>query len=59
MYKPIPGEWRRVPLSSLGQRVRRRNSIGNTNVLTISAVHGLVNQKEFFNKIVASENLSN
>ncbi|MEA1080864.1 restriction endonuclease subunit S [Marinobacter qingdaonensis] len=59
MFKTIPGEWRRVPLSALGQRVRRRNTIGNTNVLTISAVHGLVNQREFFNKIVASENLSN
>jgi len=59
MFETIPAAWRRVPLSSLGQRVRRRNTTGNTNVLTISAVHGLVNQKEFFNKIVASENLSN
>ncbi|MGC8121364.1 restriction endonuclease subunit S [Marinobacter sp. VGCF2001] len=59
MFETLPAAWRRVPLSSLGQRVRRRNTTGNTNVLTISAVHGLVNQKEFFNKIVASENLSN
>jgi len=55
----IPEGWRRVPLSSISNRVARRNSIGNTNVLTISAKHGLVNQKEFFNKYVSSENVSN
>ena len=59
MFKSIPVGWSRVPLSSLGERVRRRNTTDNTNVLTISAVHGLVNQKTFFKKIVASANLSN
>lgn len=59
MFKSIPLDWKRVPLASLGKRVSRRNTIANTNVLTISAVHGLVNQKTFFKKIVASANLSN
>ncbi|WP_421705847.1 restriction endonuclease subunit S [Alloalcanivorax xenomutans] len=59
MFSSIPKDWKRVPLSSVSERMKRRNSAGNTNVLTISAVHGLVNQKDFFNKIVASDNLSN
>ena len=49
-----------VPLSSISQRVTERNtSLESDNVLTISAREGLVSQLEFFNKSVASENLSN
>ena len=49
-----------VPLSSISQRVTERNtSLESDNVLTISAKEGLVSQLEFFNKSVASENLSN
>lgn len=33
--------------------------MGNANVLTISAQHGLINQAEFFNKAVASDDKSN
>lgn len=59
MNERIPLSWKRLPLSALSQRIRRRNTIGNKNVLTISAIHGLVNQRSFFNKIVASKDLSN
>ena len=49
-----------VPLSSISERVSERNSaLESDNVLTISAQEGLVSQLEFFNKSVASENLSN
>ena len=49
-----------VPLSSISERVSERNSaLESDNVLTISAREGLVSQLEFFNKSVASENLSN
>ena len=49
-----------VPLSSISQRVSERNSaLESDNVLTISAREGLISQLEFFNKTVASENLSN
>ena len=51
-------EWRNVPFSRMFSRVTRRNAEQNTNVLTASANYGLVNQQGFFNKIVASSNLS-
>jgi type I restriction enzyme S subunit len=47
-------EWRRVSLHSVFERVRRKNSEGNRNVLTISGKNGLVSQREYFSKIVAS-----
>jgi type I restriction enzyme S subunit len=36
----------------------RKNKDGNSNVLTISGEHGLVSQLAYFNKNVASDNLS-
>ena len=48
------------PLSMISERVATRNddSLCN-NVLTISAREGLISQLDFFNKSVASQNLSN
>ena len=43
-------------LSDKFQRVTDKNSIGNTNVLTNSAQHGLINQFEYYNHQYASEN---
>ncbi len=40
------------------ERVIRKNSVGETNVLTISGEHGLISQRDYFNKSVASENLA-
>lgn len=40
------------------ERVTRRNSALNDNVLTISAQGGLVSQKEYFNRSVAGADLS-
>ena len=54
----IPSDWKSVKFDFLFDRLMRKNSIGNKNVLTISARHGLINQEEFFNKSVASEDLS-
>lgn len=48
-----------VPLSSICTRIKARNSELNNNVLSISARDGLISQLDFFNKYVASENLSN
>ena len=38
--------------------IRRKNITGNTNVLTISAQHGLINQFEYYNNQYASEDTS-
>ena len=49
-----------VPLSAISRRITERNTHRESNnVLTISAQEGLVSQLEYFNKSVASENLSN
>ena len=50
--------WKLIKLSDICQRVQTKN-IGSQcrQVLTIAAQHGLVNQEDFFNKTVASENL--
>lgn len=40
------------------QRVTRKNTAGNTNVLTISAQYGLINQFEYYNNQYASEDTS-
>ena len=53
------GEWKANRLRNITARHTKRNTIGNTNVLTISAQYGLINQAEFFNKAVASDDKSN
>ena len=40
------------------ERITKKNSINNQNVLTISAQHGLVSQLEYFNKKVSSKNVT-
>ena len=40
-------------------RITDRNKENNQNVLTISAQYGLVSQYDYFNKNVASEDVSN
>ena len=53
------GEWKTVRLGQVSKRIRERNHIGSTNVMTISAQFGLINQEEFFNKAIASDDKSN
>ena len=52
-------DWTQCTLSEIATRVTRKNKEGNQNPLTISAQMGLVNQQKYFNKQVASKNLSN
>lgn len=54
----LPKEWDIVFFDKLFKRVTRKNTVNNTNVLTISAQHGLINQEEYFNKSVSSKDLS-
>ena len=53
------GEWQNCRLHQIVKHIRRKNTVGNENVLTISAQYGLINQSEFFNKEIASEDKSN
>ncbi|WP_433015883.1 restriction endonuclease subunit S [Kribbella sp. CA-294648] len=53
----IPG-WRRYELGQVARRITRKNRVGNNNILTISAKHGLVSQEEYFRRRVASSDAS-
>ncbi len=53
--KGFGGEWKENKLSDLFDRVTRKNTEGNTTVVTISAQRGFVRQTDFFNKNIASE----
>lgn len=55
----IPEDWDIFKISSIFDRVNRRNCEKNNNILTISANYGFVNQEKYFNKIVASSDTSN
>ncbi|NET34615.1 MAG: restriction endonuclease subunit S [Cyanothece sp. SIO1E1] len=51
-------DWEIVKLQEVAERITRKNKENNTNVLTISAQDGLINQQEFFNKSVSARNVS-
>lgn len=51
------GEWQQLKFTQIFERVTDKNRSGNNNVLTISGKRGLVNQRKYFNKRVASANL--
>lgn len=55
----IPNDWNICRLKNKFSRLKTKNTEGNTNVLTISAQYGLINQEEFFKKEIASEDKSN
>jgi type I restriction enzyme S subunit len=60
--KRLPGfseDWVSFCLKRVAERITRKNAIANNNVLTISAQYGLINQFEFFDKEIASEDKSN
>lgn len=58
--KRLPGfnkKWEKIKLGDICERVTRKNTEDNKNVMTISAQRGFVVQTDFFNKSVASETL--
>ncbi len=57
-FKGFGGKWKSHRLGDLFERVTRKNTVGEEHVLTISAQHGLIDQREIFNKSVAGANLA-
>lgn len=55
----VPSEWRETKFEKMFSRVTRKNKENNDNVLTISAQYGLISQRDFFNKDIASEDKTN
>ena len=58
-FPEFEGEWEKKKLREIVERVTRKNrNLETTLPLTISAQYGLINQGSFFNKTIASANLS-
>jgi len=55
--KRVPLGWQEVKIREILERVTRKNRAGVTRVLTASGEHGLVDQRDFFNRSVAGESL--
>ena len=59
-FPEFQGEWARMRLDTFTERVMRKNKNNQSKLpLTISAQYGLVDQITFFNKVVASTDMSN
>jgi type I restriction enzyme, S subunit len=50
-------EWKKYHVKDIFKRITRKNTVNNSNALTISGTHGLISQRDFFNKRVAADNL--
>ena len=57
-FPEFNNEWTGISLNNLVNRITSKNKENNKTVITISAKEGFVNQDEYFNKLVASEDLS-
>lgn len=58
-FSEFKEEWKRLKLSDIAERVNRKNSNNETNLpLTIASLDGLVDQRTYFNKTVASKDMS-
>ena len=51
-------DWKEKKLGEISERITKKNSELNKNVLTISAQEGLINQLKYFNNSVAAKNIS-
>jgi len=59
-FRQFQGNWNKTMLSDFVSRVTRKNRENQTALpLTIAAKHGLVDQVTFFNKQIASKDMSN
>ena len=57
--KGITGDWNKVRLYDIVERITERNKANTcSRVLTIAAQYGLIDQQEFFNKQIASSDLT-
>jgi type I restriction enzyme S subunit len=54
----MPSDWKKSRLGKIVEKVKRKNPDGEVHVLTASGEHGLVDQREFFNRSVAGADLS-
>ena len=59
-FKGFTDDWEQRKLGELCQRVTRKNKNGESDLpLTIASQYGLIDQRDFFNKVVAAKDMSN
>ena len=59
-FPEFQGEWEKMRLDAFTERVMRKNKDNKSKLpLTISGQYGLVDQITFFNKVIASTDMSN
>ena len=58
-FPEFTDEWVEIDLNKIVEKINNKNHEKNQTIVTISAKKGFVNQNEYFNKIVASQDLSN
>ena len=59
-FKEFTDEWKEYPLKYFTTPIKRKNTNNESDLpLTISSLDGLVDQRTYFNKVVASKDMSN
>jgi len=54
----MPVDWKSIRIDKIASKVKRKNTVGESHVLTASGEHGLVDQTDFFNRSVAGKDQS-
>ena len=59
-FRGFDDDWEQRKLGELCKRITRKNKNGESNLpLTIASQYGLIDQRDFFNKVVAAKDMSN
>jgi len=59
-FKGFTEEWEQRKLGDLCERITRKNKNAESDLpLTIASQYGLIDQRDFFNKVVAAKDMSN
>ncbi len=59
-FEGFTDDWEQRKLGELCERITRKNKNGESDLpLTIASQYGLIDQRDFFNKVVAAKDMSN
>ena len=59
-FPGFTGAWEKCKLGEVCERVTRKNKNGESDLpLTIASQYGLIDQRDFFNRVVAAKDMSN
>ena len=59
-FAGFAGDWEQRKLGDICERVTRKNKNGESDLpLTIASQYGLIDQRDFFNKVIAAKDMSN